>query len=213
MHGCVAIGAARDEGLRIMGRGHLRQGMAVGASRGLIRGEQIVGAGAMGDVAMAAIFRDRSVFVDIRTCLGLMTSGALRGLRAQADLASLVWGVAIGAAEHALAHGVMRGQVQAGRDCRMAADAEARVRACVGENVASELRRDPKVEGLAVVGIVAIRAEQPRALMRRHRPGQQTPVACLVATQTVGVGREAYAGGVHHVLEVALAGAMTRFTV
>ena len=89
MHGCVAIGAARDEGLRIMGRADLRDGMAVDAGPGLIRREQMVGAGAVGDVAMAAIFCDRSVFVDERSRLGLMTCGALRGLRAQSDLATL----------------------------------------------------------------------------------------------------------------------------
>jgi hypothetical protein len=187
--------------------------MAVGAGGGLIRGKQIVGTGAVRDVAMATIFCDRGVFVDKRSCLGLMTSGALRGLRAQSDLASLVWAMAIGAAEHSLAHGVMRGQVQTGRDFRVASDTEPRVGACVGENVAGELRRDPNVVGLAVVGIVAIRTEQARALMLRHRPGQKAPMACLVTIQAIGIGREAYAGGVHHVLDVALAGAMTRFTV
>ena len=135
----VTVRTARDIGLWIMGRAHLRDRMTTGAGARLIGQEQIVGRCAVGHMAIAAVLSYGRMLVDPRSSLGLVTSGALRSLRSELDLSRLVRSVTIGAAKHALSHRVMRRQIQPTRDLAVTSDTQTRITSSVGKNVPSHL--------------------------------------------------------------------------
>jgi hypothetical protein len=154
--------------------------MTVCTDTGLVGQEQVVGGGTMGNVAVAAVLRDGSVLVDPGSRLGLMTFRALRSLGTQSDLARLVRSVTVRATEHSLSDWMMGGQVQTAGNLGVTTNAEARIRSCLRKNVPRVVRRDSNVEGLAIVGIVAVGTEEIRSLMLRQLPCQETPVPSLV---------------------------------
>ena len=213
MNGAMAIGAARDVGLRIVRSPHLGHGVAVDTGAWLGRDEQVVGARAVGDVAMTAILRDRCVVVDPGTGLGLMTLRASIRLGPEPGLLARVWRVTVAASEHPLSHGMMRGQVQLGGDLHMTADTEPAPGTRMGQDVSHHVRGDAQMKGLPIMGIVAVGAEESGAAMVRHLPVEQPPMTRLVAVEAFGVGGKTDARRNHHVLHVALTRSMAGLAI
>jgi hypothetical protein len=107
MHGSMAIRATRDVSLGIMGSTDLCDAMAIDAGPRLIRRKQVVGTGAMRNVAVPAVLLNRRVVVDPGSRLGLVALCALVSLCAELRLLGFVRRMAVPTTEHPLAHGVM----------------------------------------------------------------------------------------------------------
>ena len=172
MHGSMAIRAASDVSLGIMGGTDLCDGMAVDAGPGLIRRKQVVGTRAMRNVAIATVLLNRRVVVDPGSRLSLVALRAPLGLCAELRLLGLMGRMAVRTTEHPLAHGMVRGEVQPRSHLCMAIYAESRIGSCIGQNIAGELCGNTDVAGLAIMRVMAVCTKKTRALVFGELPAQ-----------------------------------------
>ena len=190
----MTIRASRRKSVRLVDRPGDRQGVARDAGGWLARLEQEVGAGTVGYVAIAAVLADGRMLVDPGARHFLMAAEA--GLRERAERlpAILVCAVAIGALHHALTQRVMRGKIELRCHLGMTARAHPGSTAGVPKQDPLHPARVAHVPELAVVGVVAIAAENTRASVRRGRPAEQRLAANPVTSRAVFAARIANVG-------------------
>ncbi len=98
----------------------------------------------------------------------------------------LVGVVATGAAHAPFSHGMMRGEIELGRDIAMALDTETRL----GVHISgTRLRKDAQMRSVGVVGVVAIGTVEPRSRMFAGSPLEVGVVPDRVTQEAIGVGR------------------------
>lgn len=161
----MAIRATSDVGLGIMRGADLCDGMTVDTRSGLIRRKQVIGTGAVGNVAVATILLYRRVVVDPGSRLSLVALRASVGLCPELCLLGFMGRMAVRTTQHSLTHGVMGGKVQSRSHLRVAIDTESGVGSCIGQNITRELCGNADVARLAVMRVMTVRTEKARALV------------------------------------------------
>ena len=187
----MAVGTARHEGLGLMGGPELRNRMAAHAGPGLARLEQRRRARAMGHMTKPAVLGDGKMLMDPGAFLLGMTAGTGRIAWSRSAGRAGVGRMAVGTGQQALAHGMVRRQVEARRDLGMTVDAEPRPGVRPGKACCSERRRGAEMAGICVMRIVAAAAEQSRTPMGRGCPVEMAAAAALVAVEAGCIAGEA----------------------
>ena len=151
------------------------------------RVEQVLGCAAVGVVARGAVLGCRCVLEDPGPDVVLVALRAQGNAVAERGPRVAVGCVAISTGEHPFPNRVVGGEVQSRCHVRVALGAEARVGVQISE---PDLAADPEKIRLALVRIVTVGADQPRALVLASRPGEMCLAAFLVAREAIGRRRE-----------------------
>ncbi len=191
-----------------MGGPELRNRMTAHAGPGLTHLEQRRGARAVGHVAEPAVLGDRKVLMDPGAFLLGMAAGTGCVAGSRPARRAGVGRMAVGAGQQALAHGMVRRQIEAGRDPGMAVDAEPRPGVRPGKACCGERRRCAEMAGFCVMRIVTATAEQSCTPMGRGRPVEMGPTSALMAVEAGGVVGEANRLGRPGASDVERAGAV-----